>query len=560
MAGKPRYLLNRDGRYFARLVIPPELRPFMDGDDKGRTELRTPLGPDYRTAIKRLHIAVADLQSKLAVAERRHAEANRKPLPLAPRYPARPLDAPGAAAWTYRSALGTDERLRDTMPIYAQSTAWDVDALEELTEAVAGKLDNPDLAEVTRSRMDALARAGFALPDPGTPEWRGFARAVAAGALEGFNRIAERDEGDFAGTPSHPTLREGLAREEAPEPVRLRALFRDYLADRQRVGKGRTLAKDWGPVIDHLIAFLGHDDARSITKRDLLDWRDKLLEDRGPRTVAMVYLASVRTIFNWAVREDRLEANPAQDVRQEVPKAVRTREKGFTPAEARAVVAAALAYAPVPDMGVIREYPETSAFKRWGPILCAHTGARVGEMAQVRKEDVRREGDHHVLRITPAAGTVKAGGYRDVPVHAELVALGFLDFVDAAAPGPLFYRADKGQPSRPKAEAVTKRLTDFLHAGKLVPEGVSPNHAWRHRFKTVASEIGASDRIVDAICGHAGRTAGDNYGDVTVTAKARVIDQMPRLAAGIGPGMGIVSPIPPMPGLIVIAIRPILSR
>ena len=50
MAGKVRHLLNRDGRYFARLVIPKELRPYLDG----KTELRTPLGPDYRTALKKL--------------------------------------------------------------------------------------------------------------------------------------------------------------------------------------------------------------------------------------------------------------------------------------------------------------------------------------------------------------------------------------------------------------------------------------------------------------------------------------------------------------------------
>lgn len=55
MAGKVRNLLNRDGRYFARLVIPKELRPFMDR----KTELRTPLGPDYRAALKKLPGAVA---------------------------------------------------------------------------------------------------------------------------------------------------------------------------------------------------------------------------------------------------------------------------------------------------------------------------------------------------------------------------------------------------------------------------------------------------------------------------------------------------------------------
>lgn len=36
MAGRVRDLLNRDGRYFARLVIPRDLRPFVDR----KTELR----------------------------------------------------------------------------------------------------------------------------------------------------------------------------------------------------------------------------------------------------------------------------------------------------------------------------------------------------------------------------------------------------------------------------------------------------------------------------------------------------------------------------------------
>jgi hypothetical protein len=48
------------------------------------------------------------------------------------------------------------------------------------------------------------------------------------------------------------------------------------------------------------------------------------------------------------------------------------------------------------------------------------------------------------MRITADAGTVKAGGYRDVPLHPQLVDLGFTDFVNASPDGPLFYRATKG--------------------------------------------------------------------------------------------------------------------
>jgi hypothetical protein len=37
---------------------------------------------------------------------------------------------------------------------------------------------------------------------------------------------------------------------------------------------------------------------------------------------------------------------------------------------------------------------------------------RVSEITQLRKEDVRREGGRWVIRITPEAGTMKAGHYR----------------------------------------------------------------------------------------------------------------------------------------------------
>ena len=65
MAGKVRHLVNRKGRYHARLVVPKDLRGIV-----GKTELRSPLGGDYREALRLLPGAVAQLQHKIAVAER----------------------------------------------------------------------------------------------------------------------------------------------------------------------------------------------------------------------------------------------------------------------------------------------------------------------------------------------------------------------------------------------------------------------------------------------------------------------------------------------------------
>ena len=82
-----------------------------------------------------------------------------------------------------------------------------------------------------------------------------------------------------------------------------------------------------------------------------------------------------------------------------------------------------------------------TAAKRWVPLLCAFTGARVAEITQLRKADFRKEGDVHVGRITPDAGSTKTGQWRDVPLHRQIIALGFLDYLECSPDGPIFHNA-----------------------------------------------------------------------------------------------------------------------
>jgi hypothetical protein len=57
MTGKIGHLVNRSGRYHARLVVPKGLREVL-----GKTELCAPLGSDYRHALKLLPSAVAQVK------------------------------------------------------------------------------------------------------------------------------------------------------------------------------------------------------------------------------------------------------------------------------------------------------------------------------------------------------------------------------------------------------------------------------------------------------------------------------------------------------------------
>ena len=174
--------------------------------------------------------------------------------------------------------------------------------------------------------------------------------------------------------------------------------------------------------------------------------------------------------------------------------------------------------------------PQTSAAKKWAPLICAFTGARISEVTQLRKKDIRIEGDIAVMRITPDAGKVKTRQYRDVPLHDQIIEKGFLEFVEGSADGPLFYPPMKGTRLADPAQTVSGRISNWLQKASVIPEGVSPNHGWRHAFKTVGREVEIDSRILDAIAGHAARTAGDDYGDVTILAKKRAIDRLPRFA------------------------------
>ena len=173
--------------------------------------------------------------------------------------------------------------------------------------------------------------------------------------------------------------------------------------------------------------------AASISPDEAQGWVKGLVgPGRSARTVDNTYIAASKTVFAWAVEHRHVPANPFVAVKITVPKAISAREtKTFRPDERRMILKAALAVADTstPD----------KATRRWVPWLCAYTGARVGEITQLRGSDVVTRDGIPALRITPDAGTVKGRKAREVPLHEHLIEQGFLDFVARHGPGPLFY-------------------------------------------------------------------------------------------------------------------------
>lgn len=171
------------------------------------------------------------------------------------------------------------------------------------------------------------------------------------------------------------------------------------------------------------------------------------------------------------------------------------------------------------------------------PWLCAYTGARPGEITQLRGQDVIEQDGVHAILITPEAGTLKGGAARVVPIHQHVLAQGFLKFTERHGRGPLFYKQgtstgaeDPIKKKKPRAAQARQRLADWVRGLGVDDPNISPNHAWRHTFKQIGDRAGISERMSDYITGHAHKSVGAGYGAPTLEDMAAALKKFPRYA------------------------------
>jgi integrase len=508
MAGKVRYLIQEDGRYRARVVVPQPLRKWV-----GKYELSKALGPDRKAALRDLPKVVGRFQDQIAAAARQADEASGRPGAVKPKW------TPAAAArQRYRDAIAFDDELRNSNPLYARFGFQDEQRISILRAISAGSASDSDIIEAL-----GIVLRNFNAIDPSRPDWREMTRRLAQAELAALDVAMHRDDGE-PDPPTPPALLETSTESgQTFSGVSIREIFRGYRQELLIIGKGRDAESRWSPIIENLLEFLGNDDAEQLKRPDVLRWKDDLLLTLAPKTVRDSYMATARAAFSWGVDNLQVSQNPFAGVKVRLAKRTSSREKGFSATEAVAILKAAKQY-----RGSGREHATMSDVKRWTPLLAAYTGARIGELVQLRAEDVRKQGTINFIRIAPEAGTVKSGLYRDVPLHSHVVECGFLDFVLKVGAGPLFYRPTSRRSKALPGSVEAGRVAKWVRSLGVADLTVQPNHGWRHRLKTVGREIGIDPRVLDAIQGHAARTAGENYGDITLKAKQAAIERLPR--------------------------------
>lgn len=154
-----------------------------------------------------------------------------------------------------------------------------------------------------------------------------------------------------------------------------------------------------------------------------------------PQNINM-HLASLIKLLNYAVRLDLIKTNEASGLTVKAPNSEKARRSFDLPA------LKSISSSPVYTAGH-RPKGGGGDASYWLPLLALFTGARLEELCQLHPDDVMQvqyhdEGDEAsawVIRITDEGegqGLKNGGSRRRVPVHPELVRLGFIDYAQQA--------------------------------------------------------------------------------------------------------------------------------
>jgi integrase len=221
------------------------------------------------------------------------------------------------------------------------------------------------------------------------------------------------------------------------------------------------------------------------------------------------WLTCLQAVLNWArengtIPDDIAWADPVSNMR--LPE-VKSRRQPWEPDEL-----SALFRSPVFTTG-LRPAGGKGEAAFWLPLLALYSGARLSELAPLTVDDIKLDTASGVRFMTviedaTVGRSVKTNtSLRVVPLHSELLRIGFTDFVDHArltggSSGRLFPEIGRG-PKETFGEVWSKWFGRYKRLLGIDNEN-SVFHSFRHGFKDALRAAQVSEDINDALTGHAG--------------------------------------------------------
>ncbi|WP_292072707.1 site-specific integrase [Brevundimonas sp. UBA7534] len=471
-------LIRRDGgRYSTRRIIPLDLRPAYGG----KREIVKALGTADPAEAKRLHVALWAAQDR-EFAGARAAMAAAEKTPAVETKAAKPIDIDAYAA---RALVGLRKKRAEYLAA-GRLENFNLEAREGL-EIYQAILDGGDDLDLSLSEAEGMRVATLAIL---TGE--GAAALAAAPAVKPTASGGPR-------VPLADVLDKWKA-ERTPQPRTVRDLTR---------------------TVKRFEAVVGKLAVQDVTKQHVIAFKDALLsEGKTPGNINVI-IPFLGTLFNYAVDNDLIPASPAKGIKVVDKRRAKDKRLHYDRDELKAVF-----NGPV-HMDGARPVGGGGEAAYWLPLLALYTGARQTELGQLHPDDVYEEayldeegGEHSAWVIRFAENEKRGqkvkteGSERRIPIHSDLIGLGFLKVAAAAKAERrerIFHKIN------PTAEGElmgnwSKWFGRYLRKVCGVADERVVFHSFRHSFKHYARNCRLDKEVHAEITGHESGDTGDDYG------------------------------------------------
>lgn len=361
-------------------------------------------------------------------------------------------------------------------------------------------------------------------------DWNSPEGADALSAcLEAYSRArgdaTEKDSGMVIETPEIPKLPEAAqGRQDGPRYRVIRDLLPLWL---QKAKPTPRAIEEANRALALLDASGVSSALKDLSQRHGAEFRDWLrdTEARGfSQKTGRNRFRSVAAILNAAPEYGAIPVNPWRGLSFPVEGA--RKRTPFTRTELLSIHSG-----PVFERYGIPEGDKTAgAAVYWMPLLGLYTGARDGELAQLEVADVREFDGVMVLDIHAEAerSTLKTeNAVRRIPIHSELVRLGFLDYVETLRKSkvaklfPTLHRGGRRTPG----EVFTEAFREYLN-GVGVTRPLATFHAYRHNVRSQLEAAEVSTLRIRRLIGHADDTVDARYTHLEIETMTKGVEKL----------------------------------
>lgn len=357
-------------------------------------------------------------------------------------------------------------------------------------------------------------------------------------------------------TPTFATGCERLSIQTRQRGITILEAWGKYQAKLVRE-EGKAIASkrgaDYYPAIAGLAEFLGDIPLPQVTADNLREYRDFLfsLPSRPSKAIKALPIreqaekadeldlptlskATVRNrmihvsaLFEAAkdIPGSRVETNPVEKVKLPARKSKQDAgvRKDYTNQELESILRG--------DWFSSRNHPSRNRFGLdglWFPVVLYYCGARREEIAMLDRSDVRQVQGVWVFEIRPEGEerTTKTGLSRLVPLHPDLIDLGFLEFVESRTDKILW--SGLGDSIEGRGGLWSRHFKKYLiEIG--VSQTIKPAHGFQHSFATLMRESGIDEPVYRSIMGHSKNTQTSEYGSFQLSLLAAALSKLPSL-------------------------------